>query len=357
MSKVHNFNAGPSILPQELIREASEAILDYEGTGLSVLEMSHRSPEIEAVMHEAEELVRELLSLPNNYKVLFLTGGASSQFYMVPLNLLPQMDSASYIDTGRWSHKAIKEAQLYGKVDIAASSRESSYEYIPKEYNIPSSVQYLHITSNNTVAGTQYQAIPDVDCPLVADMSSDIFTEELDIEKYGLIYAGAQKNMGPAGTTLVIVNEDLLGRTERNIPTMLDYRTHIKKESAFNTPPVYAIYVSMLYLRWIKQNGGIPEMKKRSMERAELLYTEIDRNSLFTGKVRKEDRSLMNATFLPIHEEHFQDFLTRSAEAGIVGIKGHRSVGGFRVSLYNAMPIESVEYLVRFMQAYEKENA
>lgn len=357
MKKVHNFNAGPSILPPEVIQEASEAILNFNNSGLSILEMSHRSEDIASVIEEAEALVRELLNLPATFKVLFLTGGASTQFFMAPMNLLPQMNTAAYIDTGRWSDKAIQEARLYGNVDVVASTKDSGYDSIPQNIKLDKEYSYLHITTNNTVAGSQYHRIPEVKCPLVADMSSDIFTYNLEIEKYDLIYAGAQKNMGPAGTTLVVVNEDALGRADRKIPTMLDYRTHIKKDSAYNTPPVYAIYVSLLYLRWIKAHGGIPAMEKRSRERAALLYSEIDRNSLFEGKVALNSRSRMNVTFLPTDETHTQAFLDLCKKEGVVGIKGHRSVGGFRVSLYNAMPMNSAEYLVALMQRFENENA
>lgn len=355
MKEVHNFSAGPSILPREVIVEASKAVRDFQSSGLSILEMSHRSAAIESVMEEARNLVIDLLQVPESHEVLFLTGGASSQFYMVPMNLLPREGTAAYIDTGRWAHKALAEARIYGQVDIIASSADQGYTYIPEPDQFNPGYNYMHITTNNTVAGTQITRIPSVPYPIVADMSSDIFTREIDIHKYGLIYAGAQKNMGPAGTTLVIVKKDILGTTGRDIPTMLDYRTHIKRHSAFNTPPVYAIYVSLLYLRWIKEHGGIPAMQKNSIEKADLLYQEIDRNSIFTGKVREEDRSMMNATFLSINPQAEKEFLRTCSEAGIVGIKGHRSVGGFRASMYNAMPLSSVEYLVELMQKFEKE--
>ncbi len=354
MQKVHNFSAGPSILPRDVLEEASEAILNFKNTGLSILEMSHRSEIIENVINEGVTLVKDLLTLPDNYKPIFLTGGASSQFYMVPMNLLAQNGTAAYINTGRWAENAFAEAKIFGNPIEIASSKNEGFTRIPRNIKIDKEYTYLHITSNNTVAGTQYHKIPETDFPIVADMSSDIFSREIDIKKYGLIYAGAQKNIGPAGATLVIVNEDILGKTGRDIPTILDYRTHIKKNSAFNTPPVYAIYISMLYLRWIKQQGGIQVMKQRSIDKSTLLYKEIDRNSLFEGKVAVNDRSLMNATFLAKSEEIEKAFLQFCDGNNIVGIQGHRSVGGFRVSMYNAMPDSSVKYLVEIMQEFEK---
>lgn len=355
MRKVHNFSSGPSILPPEVLKETAEAIIDYKSSGLSILEMSHRSSYIQELLHEGTELIIELLNLPGNYKPIFLTGGASSQFYMVPMNLLSSDQSAAYIDTGRWADKAFAEAKIYGHPEKVASSMDEGYTYIPEEITLRKDYSYLHITSNNTVAGTQFHHIPHVNCPIVADMSSDIFSRPIDIHQYGLIYAGAQKNLGPAGTTLVIVNEDILGKTDRQIPSMLDYRNHIQNMSSFNTPPVYAIYVSVLYLRWLKQQGGVQVMHKRSIQKSQLLYEEIDRNPLFVGTVKTVDRSLMNVTFKARSKDIEQAFIKLCNNHGVVGIEGHRSVGGFRASLYNAMPIDSVRHLVMLMQMLGQE--
>lgn len=352
--KKHNFSAGPAILPAAVIEEAAKAVLDFNGIGLSLLEISHRSADFIKVMDEAEALVSELLELPSNYKVLFLSGGASSQFFMTAMNLLPQDGHAAYADTGTWSAKAIKEARLFGNIDVIASSKDQGYTYIPKGYEIPSDISYLHLTSNNTIYGTQYHEFPATDTPIVADMSSDIFSKPLDASQFGLIYAGAQKNLGPAGVTLVIVNEDLLGKADRSIPSMLDYKNHIAQQSSFNTPPVFPIYVSMLTMRWIKELGGLKAMETRNKEKAALIYNEIDRNPLFKGVAKTEDRSLMNATFVMENPDHEKAFLTLAKEAGCEGIKGHRSVGGFRASIYNAMEIESVKALVDAMQHFEK---
>ncbi len=351
MMKVYNFSAGPAILPQSVMQQAGEAAIDYNGIGLSILEISHRSPEFVAVMDEAVSLVKELLKLPDNYEVLFLSGGASSQFFMTAMNLLGDNDKAYYVNTGTWSKKAIKEAMAFGQVTVLASSEDKKFSYIPKGYDIPDDGKYLHITSNNTVAGTQYREFPATTMPIVCDMSSDIFSREIDVSKFGIIYAGAQKNMGPAGTTLVIVNKDLLGKIDRKIPTMLDYRTHIEKGSMFNTPPVFPIYVSMLTMRWLKDNGGIAAMEKRNAEKAKLLYDEIDRNPFFRGLTAKEDRSLMNVTFETTNPNDYDTFLKAATEANCSGIKGHRSVGGFRASIYNAMPIEGVQALVDVMKS------
>jgi phosphoserine aminotransferase len=356
--KKHNFSAGPAILPQSVFREASQAVLDFNGKGLSLLEISHRSADFQAVMDEAGERVRQLLALPDHYKVLFLQGGASTQFMMVPCNLLPSDGTAAYHNTGSWAKKAIKEARLYGNVDVIGSSEEAGYTFIPKDTVVPNGAAYLHITTNNTIYGTEYHALPDSAAPIVADMSSDIFSRPVpDIERYGLIYAGAQKNLGPAGTTLVVVREDLLGRVERTIPTMLDYRTHIKGGSMFNTPPVFPIYVSMLTLRWIEEQGGLAAMERRNAEKAEALYAEIDRNPLFKGTAAVEDRSRMNVTFVcedPAHEKPFLEF---AAEHGAVGLKGHRSVGGFRASIYNAMERDSVDMLCALMREFATVHA
>lgn len=350
----HNFSAGPSILPQEVFQEASNGILNFNNLELSVLEISHRSKDFVEVLDRSVELVKDLLNLPDTHKPLFLTGGASSQFFMAPMNLLHADQTAHYVDTGSWSTKAIKEAKLFGQVNVLASSKEDNFSYIPKEYDIPNEGAYLHLTSNNTIYGTQYAKFPETDLPIVCDMSSDIFSRSIEPENYGLIYAGAQKNMGPAGTTLVIVNEELLGQVDRDIPTMLDYRTHIKKNSAFNTPPVFPIYVSMLVMEWVQKNGGVAAMKKRNDAKSELMYGEIDRNPLFKGVAAKEDRSQMNATFVLNNPELAEAFLKACREADCVGLKGHRSVGGFRASMYNALPIDSVRVLVEVMQEFER---
>lgn len=355
--KKQNFSAGPAILPAPVIAEAAAAAADWNGSGLSILEISHRSKEFVAVMEEAESLTRELLQVSDDYAVLFLTGGASSQFYMTAHNLLGENDRAYYVNTGTWSTKAIKEAKLYGQVVEVASSADTNFSYIPKGYDIPADARYLHLTSNNTIFGTQYQQFPDVSVPIVSDMSSDIFSRPFDVNRFGLIYAGAQKNLGPAGVTLVLVRKDLLGKVNRDIPTMLNYETHIKKGSAFNTPPVYPIFVSMLTMRWIKQHGGVAAMAERNEAKADLIYQEIDRNPLFVGAAAKEDRSRMNATFVMHHTDLEGAFLEAATNAGCVGIKGHRSVGGFRASIYNAMPIEGVQTLVDVMQEFARQHA
>lgn len=352
-----NFYAGPAILAKEVLQEAKQGIENFRGMGLSILEISHRSKQFTEVLAEAESKVRSLLNVSDEYGVLFLTGGASSQFYMTAMNLLNEDESAGYLDTGAWSSKAIKEAKLYGNIDLAASSKDKNYSYIPKGYPIDSKLKYLHLTSNNTIYGTQIKDFPNTDVRLVCDMSSDIFSRPIDIDKFDIIYAGSQKNMGPAGTTLVIVKKDILNKVNRVLPSMLNYQTHIDKGSTFNTPPVYAIYVSLLSLRWLENNGGILEMQKKNEAKAAILYNEIDRNSLFEGTAEKEDRSLMNVCFLPKNEDDTARFMAKATEAGCVGINGHRSVGGFRASIYNAMPIEGVQRLVDVMQQFEKDNA
>jgi phosphoserine aminotransferase len=357
MMKKHNFSAGPAILPQEVLKHAAVSVLDFSGTGLSVLEVSHRSKEVVEVIEEAEALTRKLLNVPRNYAVLFLSGGASSQFYMTAMNLLGSGQKAGYINTGSWSTKAIKEARNFGEVIEVASSKDKNFNYIPKKYKIPVGLKYLHITSNNTIFGTQWKRFPNVDIPLVCDMSSDIFSRPVDVKKFAIIYAGAQKNLGPAGTTLVIVKKSLLGKVKRVIPTMLDYRTHIDKNSAFNTPPVYAIYVSMLTMRWLMEQGGVEPMEKRNKKKAKVLYDEIDRNPLFDGTVEKADRSLMNVPFVMKNEKLNGKFLQAAAKAGCVGLKGHRSVGGFRASIYNAMSLHSVNVLVDLMKQFESKYA
>ena len=352
--KKHNFSAGPSILPRVAIENAAKAILDFDGIGLSLLEISHRSADFEAVNNEAEALFRELLQVPDNYKILFLGGGASTQFFQVPYNLLEK--KAGYVNTGVWANKAIKEARLFGETDVVASSEDKNFNYIPKGYTIPTDLDYLHITTNNTIYGTEYKT--DIDSPvtLVADMSSDILSRPVDVSKYGLIYGGAQKNIGPAGVTFVIVREDILGKVSRKLPSMVDYRNHIANQSMFNTPPVFAIYVVRETLRWLKSIGGVPAIQKLNEEKAALLYEEIDRNPLFEGTAVKEDRSLMNICF--VMTEKYADlapqFLEFAKSKGMVGIKGHRLVGGFHASTYNALPKESVQALVDCMQEFEK---
>jgi len=358
--KQHNFSAGPAILPQTVFEQAAQAAQDYNGIGLSLMEMSHRSPEFTAILEEAQILVRDLLGVSEEYAVLFLQGGASSQFFMTAMNLLPASGKAGYVDTGSWSAKAIKEAQAFGGVEALASSKEQNYTHIPKGYVIPEDLAYLHITTNNTIFGTQYKSLPETSVPIVADMSSEMFSKPVDIDRFDLIYAGAQKNMGPAGVTLIIVRKDALGKVERHIPTMLDYRTHIKKNSAFNTPPVFPIYVSMLTLRWVKANGGVKAMQERNAEKAELMYSAIDDNPLFRGTVTDPvDRSAMNATFLLAEgrEELSDEFLKACKEARCNGVKGHRSVGGFRASMYNAMDIESVQVLTEVMKDFANKHA
>jgi len=351
--KKHNFSAGPCILPKEVFTEASQAILDFNNSGLSILEISHRSADFVSVMEEAQSLSLELLGLKNKgYKALFLQGGASTQFLMVAYNLLEK--KAAYLNTGTWSTKAIKEAKLFGEVEEVASSKDQNFNYIPKSYSIQDDVDYFHCTSNNTIFGTQMKKFPDSKSPLVCDMSSDIFSRELDFSKFDLIYAGAQKNMGPAGTTLVIVKEEILGKVTRDIPSMMDYATHIGKDSMFNTPAVYAVYVSMLTLRWIKAKGGIKATEELNNKKADLLYSEVDRNPLFKGFAATEDRSTMNATFNLVDESHKDTFDKMWKNAGVNGLNGHRSVGGYRASMYNALPLESVQVVVDCMKELEK---
>ena len=349
--KKHNFYAGPAILPAPVIEQAAAAAKEINQSGLSILEISHRSPTFVQILEEAESLLRELLGLSEDYHVLFLTGGASSQFYMSAMNFLAQDQTASFLDTGTWSTKSIKEAKHFGNVNIVASSSDKNYNYIPKGFDIPNDHAYLHLTSDNTIFGTQIQEFPKSNIPIICDMSSDIFSRPLNLESFGMIYAGAQKNTGPAGTTIAIIRKDMIGKANRTIPTMLDYQTHITKKSSFNTPPVFPIYVCMLTLRWLKSLGGLSAMQKMNEEKAALLYNEIDSNPLFKGTVAKEDRSLMNVTFLLEEESKNEAFLKAADEAGCVGLKGHRSVGGFRASIYNAMPKESVEVLVQVMKS------
>ncbi len=347
--KKHNFSAGPCILPEEVLKKASEAVLNFNNDDLSLIEISHRSKPFVAVMEKARSLALELLGLENKgYKALFLQGGASLEFLMVASNLLHK--KAAYLNTGTWSDKAIKEAKSFGEMIEVASSKDKGYNYIPKGYKIPKDVDYFHCTSNNTVAGTQIKEFPKTEIPLVCDMSSDIFSRQLDFSQFDLIYAGAQKNMGPAGTTLVIIKESILGKVERHIPSMLNYQVHIDKDSMFNTPSVFAVYVSMLTLQWLKDLGGIAFIEEVNKKKAELLYNEIDRNPLFKGIVAKEDRSTMNATFVLTDESLQETFDKMWKEAGINGLNGHRSVGGYRASMYNALPLYSVQVLVDVMQ-------
>ena len=352
--KKYNFGAGPSILPQEVMKATADACVEFGDTGLSLMEISHRTPDFQAVMDEAQALFKELLNIPEGYSVLFVGGGASTQFCMVPFNLLEH--KAAYLNTGVWAKKALKEAKLFGETIEVASSADANYTFIPKDYVIPADADYFHITTNNTIYGTELRKDLDSPVPLVADMSSDIFSRPIDVSKYGLIYGGAQKNLSMAGVTFVIVKNDLLGKVSRAIPTMLDYRTHVDKGSMFNTPPVVPIYCAMQNLRWIKAQGGVEEMERRAIARAELLYGEIDRNSLFKGTAVKEDRSLMNICF--VMNDEYKDleaeFLAFAKSKGMQGIKGHRSVGGFRASCYNAMSIEGVQALVACMQEFER---
>jgi phosphoserine aminotransferase len=353
--KKHNFSAGPCILPEEVLKKASEAVINFNNDNLSLLEISHRSKPFVAVMDKAMSLVLELLNLENKgYKVLFLQGGASTQFLMTAYNLLNK--KAAYLNTGTWANKAIKEAKLFGELVEVASSKDDNFTYIPKDYQIPTDADYFHCTSNNTIFGTQMKEFPEFDGVNVCDMSSDIFSRQLDFSKFDLIYAGAQKNMGPAGTTLIVIKEEILGNVERVIPSMLNYKTHLSKDSMFNTPAVFPIYVSMLTLEWLKDLGGIPFIEKANNKKAELIYNEIDRNPLFKGFTVKEDRSTMNATFTLSDESLKETFDNMCKEAGINGNNGHRSVGGYRASMYNALPLYSVQALVDVMQELERNN-
>ena len=351
--KVHNFSAGPSILPKEVMQQAAAAVVELDGSGLSLIEISHRSKAFIDIMDEACTLALQLTGLENKgYKAIFLQGGASLQFLMTAYNLLEK--KAGYVNTGTWSNKAIKEAKLFGEVLELASSKEANYNYIPKGYSIPEDIDYLHLTTNNTIFGTQLKDIPATGVPLVADMSSDIFSRAFDYSKFDLFYAGAQKNMGPSGATLVIIKEALFGKVSRIIPSMLSYQIHAEAESMFNTPPVFAVYTSMLNMRWVKSQGGVEKLGEKNKLKATLLYGEIDRNSKFTGFAAVEDRSEMNATFNLVNPEDAEPFDTLCKSSGINGLKGHRSVGGYRASMYNALTIESIEILVDCMQTLEQ---
>ena len=352
--KKHNYSAGPCILPQEVFDKSAQAILNFNDSGLSILEISHRSKDFVAVMDEARALVIELLGLEGKgYQALFLAGGASLEFLMIPYNLMKENGKAAYLDSGTWATAAIKESKFFGETVIVGSSKEENYNHIPKGYEVPADADYFHCTSNNTIFGTQMKEFPSVNVPLVCDMSSDIFSRVIDFSKFDLIYAGAQKNMGPAGTTLVVIKEEILGKNGRAIPSMLDYSKHIKAESMFNTPPVFPVYASLLTLQWIKKMGGIAAVEKLNDAKAALLYAEIDRNPLFKGAAVAEDRSNMNVTFLLNNPDHTATFDAMWKEANISGLPGHRSVGGYRASIYNAMPIESVQVLVDVMKALE----
>lgn len=350
--KKHNFSAGPSILAPEVFQKAFQALLDFEGTGLSVIEVSHRSPEFVRVIERARALALEIAGLDDSYTTLFLQGGASMQFLMVPYNLLET--KAAYIDTGTWANKAQKEAALFGNTEVIASSKADGYKYIPKNVSVPTDANYLHITTNNTIYGTEFHSLPQTDIPLIADMSSDIFSRPLDYKQFSLIYAGSQKNLGASGSTLVIVKKDILGKVSRKLPSMMDYQLHIKNDSMFNTPSTFAVYVNLLVLEWIQAQGGLQALGKRNQAKADLLYGEIDRNPLVVGYANKEDRSLMNVVFNLTDESTKERFDTLCKKANISGIKGHRSVGGYRASIYNALPLESVQVLVDVLKEFER---
>lgn len=350
--KKHNFSAGPSILAPEVFQKASEALLDFEGTGLSVIEISHRSSEFVRVIERARALALEIAGLDDSYTTLFLQGGASMQFLMVPYNLLKT--KAAYIDTGTWANKAQKEAALFGNTEVIASSKADGYKYIPKNVTVPTDIDYLHITTNNTIYGTEYRSLPQTSVPLVADMSSDIFSRPLDYKQFSLIYAGSQKNLGASGSTLVIVKKDLLGKVSRKLPSMMDYQLHIKNDSMFNTPSTFAVYVNLLVLEWIQAQGGLQALGKRNRAKADLLYGEIDRNPLVVGYANKDDRSLMNVVFNLTDESSKERFDALCKEANISGIKGHRIIGGYRASIYNALPLESVQVLVDVLKEFER---
>ena len=354
MKKAYNFNAGPCVLPRVAVEAAREALVEFKGTGLSVIEISHRSKEWGEVMDECRALWRELLNIPEEYEILFMAGGASMQFLCVPMNLLEK--KAAYLETGVWAKKACKEASALGETVVVASSADKTFSYIPKGWTIPTDVDYFHITTNNTIYGTEIHEDFDSPVPLVADMSSDIMSRPIDVKKYGIIYGGAQKNVGPAGVAFCIIRKDLLGKVSRHIPTMLNYQTHIDGGSMFNTPPVFSIFVMNETLKWLKSIGGVEAINKINVKKAQMLYDEIDRNSMFVGTAAKEDRSIMNLCFVmaPGKEDLQDEFLAFAKERGMVGIKGHRSVGGFRASLYNACPVEAVEALIAAMQEFEK---
>lgn len=355
--KKHNFNAGPSILPQEVFEAAARAILDFNDTGLSILEIGHRTPLFQAVMDEAIALVKELMNLSTDQEVLFLHGGASTQFFQVPMNLLDENKTAAYLDCGVWGSKAIKEAKIFGNVDVVASSRDRNYTYIPVDYKIPGNASYFHFTSNNTIEGTQMHSFPQTEVPLVCDMSSDILSRQMDFRQFGLIYAGAQKNIGAAGVNLVIANKNILGKVSRKLPTMMDYRQHIENGSMLNTPPVFAVYVCLLTLRWLKEQGGVVAIEKVNEQKAKLLYQTLDELPIFIPTVDKADRSKMNVVFVMQDPALEKEFLETCKKENLVGVKGHRSVGGFRVSLYNALPLGSVQVFTEVMKQFALQHA
>ncbi len=355
--KLHNFNSGPSILPQPVLDEASRAILDFNGTGLSILEIGHRTPWFQDVLNEAISSVKKLMQLDDSYEVLFLHGGATTQFMQVPMNLLDADETAAYCDNGIWGKKAAKEASLFGKVAVVADTSDRGHTYIQKQFTVPDDAKYLHITTNNTVEGTQWHEYPNVSVPLVADMSSDIFSRPVDFKKFSLIYAGAQKNMGAAGVNLVVVKKDILGKIKRSIPTIMDYQKHIEAGSLMNTPPVFAVYTSMLTLRWILAEGGLAEMEKRTLAKSALLYHTIDSLPVFEARVAKEDRSQMNAVFFLRKPELEAPFLDLCKKEGMVGVKGYRTIGGVRVSLYNALPLASVQVFCDLMKDFASRNS
>lgn len=354
--QIHNFNSGPSILPQEVLHEAAEAIHNFNNTGLSILEIGHRTSYFVDVLNEARASVKQLMGLGDDYEVLFLHGGATTQFMQVPMNLLDEGETAAYCDNGIWGSKAIKEADVFGKTLVVASSKDKNHSYIPKNFTVPSDCKYLHITSNNTVEGTQWHDFPKTDVPLIADMSSDIFHRPLNFKNFSLIYAGAQKNIGAAGVNVVVIRKEILGKINRKIPSIMDYRIHIEANSLLNTPPVFAIYVSMLTLRWIIKEGGLTEMEKRAKQRADLFYNTLDSLPLFKPMVEKEDRSLMNATFTIEDKNLEEQFLQQCKSNGMVGVKGYRTVGGLRVSMYNALPISSVEAICQLMRDFQQKK-
>jgi len=353
----HNFNSGPSVLPKEVFEQASQAILDFNGTGLSILEIGHRTPLFQDIIDEAIATTRELMQLDKDHEILFLHGGASTQFFQVPMNLLNDNETAAYLDCGTWGTKAIKEAKLFGNVNMVASSKDKNYTYIPKGYNIPKDAKYFHYTTNNTIEGTQHHTIPETDAPLVADMSSDILSRTMDFNKFALIYAGAQKNIGAAGVNMVIVRKDILGTVTRKLPTMMDYRQHIQAGSILNTPPVFAVYVCMLTLRWLKAQGGVAAIEKINNKKASLLYDTLDSLPLFRPTVAKEDRSKMNVVWVMDDKDLEKEFLDTCTANGMVGIQGHRTAGGFRASLYNALPIDSVRLLTELMKEFATQKA
>lgn len=357
MNRVYNFSAGPSMLPESVLAKAADEMLDYKGTGMSVMEMSHRSKTYTSIIENAESLLRKLMKIDDSYTVLFVQGGASTQFAMVPMNLFSKYKKADFINTGNWSKKAISEAKIFGSTNTIASSDDKNFTYIPKEYKISEDVDYVHITSNNTLEGTRYVNYPETgNIPLVADMSSDIMSTEIDVNKFGLIYAGAQKNLGPAGLTIVIVKNDLIGKHMENVPTMMRYETHAKEKSLYNTPPCYSIYVAGLVFQWLDDMGGIKTMEKVNNEKAAILYNFLDESKLFKNHVNKEDRSIMNVPFTAPNDELNEKFIKESEKAGLCTLRGHRLVGGMRASIYNAMPVEGVVKLVDFMKKFELEN-